>query len=835
MTEARKRAKDSAARELERLSREDIERETPVIPALADDQAAIPRAIPKPRPFPNLQVVGPYRIEREIARGGMGRVFRATQQHPKRAVALKLMTGALHSETAVRRFEYESEVLARLQHPNIAHVYDSGTLETEQVSLPWYAMELVENSECIDTYAAKNTTTLSPKLALFLQVCDGIQHAHQKGIIHRDLKPANILINAEGHVKLIDFGIAKAVLPVGAGAPKSSPDRDLTSAGQLVGTLAYMSPEQTFGNPAAVDVRSDVYALGVLLYELCTGSLPYDVKAIELAQAIRRVRDDEPARGPLEKAGVPTDLRIIIGKALAKAAEQRFESAASMAADVRRFLRLEPIEARPPSLLYQLGRFSARNRFLVASASALLVMLVAGVAVSSWGLVEARHAQQSAESERDRANVLVERAEEAERQALSARDFAGDLLYSTDPWETPGGSEQTVRELLDRASRRLDHAAKADPVMEIEARRTLGKVYGHLSIYESAEQELSRALKLMGDRAPSDPTRLSILNELIPVLLAGDKTDHARELAVDNLELHRRRFSADDPRVWEAMSNHASALSAQGDLLAARDLHQEVVELRSKEFGDNDPRTLEARAAVTHVQFRMGDLTGAESSHREILEGFVLARGEKHPQTLGARKNLLGVIIERGDHEEAERMLADLIVDYREVLGPDHEETMGAISHRAIVLRRLGRFDEALPLAESALASTQNAYGSDHVNTLRQRNNYALLLVELERDEQARDIYESLVAHWRTRPADPEGSYLVMAINYAKFLDARDRTADAIRVLEEFRQRGAEEFPAGFWLIELADERLAGMSNTERSDAQGRGVSERARAFQPPD
>jgi tetratricopeptide (TPR) repeat protein len=691
-------------------------------------------------------------------------------------------------------------------------------------------MELVEKSSCLDAHVANCRPSLDEKLDLFLQICDGVHHAHQKGIIHRDLKPGNVLIDQAGRVKLIDFGIAKSLVPSRTEKDGGSTGRNLTSAGHIVGTPAYMSPEQTTGQPELIDVRSDVYSLGVILYELCTDALPYDVKNVELARAIVRIRSREPEKRPLEDAGIPTDLQIIIGKALAKEVDHRFESVAAFSSDIRRFIRLEPIDARPPSVLYQLSRFSARNKGLVISGAAVFLTLAIGAIATTWGLVNAQRARDNAEAERDRSNMLLMRTEEAERQATSAREFAGDLLYSNDPWETPGSSDLTVRQQLDRASRRLEREIDIDPHTEMEARRTLARVYDHLSVYDSAEYEYERALELADDANADHETRCALLNDLVPVLLASDKTSEAAKRSQESLALHHEVLGADDPRTWEAMSNQAQVVAAQGNLVEARGLHAEVIALRVKHYGPNHPATLEARSLAIGVSHQMGDLAGAEAAYRELLERYVEALGPKHPETMFARRFLLSTIIERRGYEEADVLLAELIADSREVLGADHEQTMASVSERAALLRRLGRLEEALPLAESALAWTRTNNSETHYNTLRQRSNMALLLNDLGRTKEAEAMFAALANDWRQREADPEASYLVMAINYAHLLEQQDRVTEAIQILREFRERAGKEFPEGFWLHEVADERIARMADPT-STAKANSGNERARAL----
>lgn len=318
---------------------------------------------------------GRYRIEKVIAAGGMGTVYLAQQQHPRRAVALKVMRPGLSSRSSSRRFEYESEILAHLKHPHIAQVYEAGIHREETpggpVEVPYFVMEYIEGAEPITRYANEKQLGTRKRLELSAQVCDAVHHGHQKGIIHRDLKPANILVDASGQVKIIDFGVAR------------STDADIalttmrTDVGELIGTLQYMSPEQCAANPLELDTRSDVYALGLVLYELLCGQVPYDVSGTTIYEAARVIRDELPARPGTINRGLRGDLETIVLKALSKNRDERYQSAADLARDIQHYLNREPIEARPPTLFTQAHRWALRNP--VWSTVLSCVLLAAGI------------------------------------------------------------------------------------------------------------------------------------------------------------------------------------------------------------------------------------------------------------------------------------------------------------------------------------------------------------------------------------------------------------------------------------------------------------------------
>ncbi len=325
--------------------------------------------------------VGRYEVRRLVATGGMGAVYEAVQDHPRRIVALKVLRGGTYSRSALRRFERESELLARLRHPHIAQVYDAGVYE----GLPYFAMEFIPEARPITTYAQTEGLTTRQRLALFAAVCDAVQHGHQNGVIHRDLKPDNILVDRFGHAKVIDFGVAKAT------------DSDLavttmhTDVRQLIGTLPYMSAEQVAGDPAELDTRCDVYALGVVLFELLSGRLPHELRDCSVAEAARIIREEEPAHLSSVSASLRGDLDTIVSKAIEKEKDRRYQSVGELSADVRRFLRDEPIVARRPTTLYQLRKFAKRHKGLVGGiAVAMLAMLVGTIVAVSQAVVATR-------------------------------------------------------------------------------------------------------------------------------------------------------------------------------------------------------------------------------------------------------------------------------------------------------------------------------------------------------------------------------------------------------------------------------------------------------------
>src|SRR2546421_835566 len=363
--------------------------------ARAVELASPPTAAALPVPSPGAAStpdIPRYRILRLLGAGGMGSVYQAEQLQPHRTVALKVIKAGLASPEMLRRFSHEGEVLGRLQHPGIAPIYEAGTADTGHGPQPFFAMELVrgpsgEKAPSLIDFANRKKLDARQRLELLAKVADAVHYAHQKGIIHRDLKPANILVDESGQPKILDFGVARVT------------DADLkavtvqTDIGQIIGTLPYMAPEQAGGDPAQLDTRSDVYSLGVIGYELLAGRLPYALKTLMIHEAVRVIREEEPSRLSLISKTFRGDIETIVAKALAKEKERRYQSAAELAADARRYLADEPIMARPASARYQMGKFARRNKPLVGGVVAVFAVLVVGIAATGWQAVRATRAE----------------------------------------------------------------------------------------------------------------------------------------------------------------------------------------------------------------------------------------------------------------------------------------------------------------------------------------------------------------------------------------------------------------------------------------------------------
>jgi eukaryotic-like serine/threonine-protein kinase len=416
--------------------------------------------------------IGRYTILRLVGEGGMGSVFEAEQEQPRRIVALKVIRPGLASPEILWRFRQESEALARLQHPGIAQIYEAGAEESGAGLQPFFAMEFIRGRP-LGHYADEHHLNTRQRLELMAQICEAVHHAHQRGLIHRDLKPGNILVDEAGQPKILDFGVVRVT------------DSDVqvtqqTDIGQLVGTLAYMSPEQVLADPLALDTRSDVYALGVILYQLLAGRLPYRISP-KVHEAARAIQEDDPTPLSSINRRYRGDVETIVAKALEKDKARRYASAAGLAGDIRRFLQDQPIIARPPSAIYQLEKFARRHKALVTATAVVFVVLVAGIIVSTREAVLARQAEQTAEAVN---NFL-------QNDLLAQASTANQSGPSTKP-----DPHLEVRTALDRAAARIAGKFDRQPKVEAAIRDTIGQTYKDLGLYPEARKHLERALDL---------------------------------------------------------------------------------------------------------------------------------------------------------------------------------------------------------------------------------------------------------------------------------------------------------------------------------------------------
>jgi serine/threonine protein kinase len=667
--------------------------------------------------------IGPYRLVKLLGEGGMGQVWLAEQRVPvRRKVALKLIKGGRYDESVIQRFESERQSLAIMDHPAIAKVFDAGTTPDGQ---PFFVMEFVQGP-AITTYCDQKRLNTRQRLELFIRVCDGVQHAHQKAIIHRDLKPGNIMvteIDGKAAPHIIDFGIAKAT--------EKQPDAEtlVTQVGMLVGTPGYMAPEQTDATAQDIDTRADVYALGVILYELLTGSLPFDLKQWQkqpLHEVLRQIREDDPPRPSTklstetqratESAGVRQaeprqlvsllkgDLDWITMKALEKDRARRYDSPTALAADITRYLTDEPVLASPPSLSYRASKFVKRHRTGVIAASLIFLMLI-GLSVSMT--VQAFRIAR----ERDRANQ-----EAAEAKNVS--DFLVGLFNVSNPSEARGNSI-TAREILDKGANQIETNLTNQPKVQARLLMTIGTVYETLGLYPQAQKLLEKSLALRRQVLGSEhPDTLVTMKELARILRVEGRSAESEKLLRQTLESERRVLGPENPITMQCMIELGNTLREQGQLAESEKLRVETLALERRVLGPEHPETLKSMNNLADTIGEEGRLSEAEQLLRETLDLRRKVLGPDHPETLRTAYNLAAYLGFDNHLEEAEKLQRETLDLRRRVLGDDHPDTLMSADSLANILQAETHYLEAEKLRSNVLQVQRRVLGPEHPSTL---------------------------------------------------------------------------------------------------------------------
>jgi tetratricopeptide (TPR) repeat protein len=674
-----------------------------------------------------------YRLLEKIGEGGMGEVWLAEQSEPiRRRVALKLVLGGMNTREVIARFESERQALALMDHPAIAKVFDAGS--TSQ-GAPYFVMEYVAGMP-ITAYCDHHRLNTRERLELFMRVCEGVQHAHQKAIIHRDLKPSNILVaevDGKAAPKIIDFGVAKAL------TQRLTEETLFTRVGALVGTPEYMSPEQANSSGEDIDTRTDVYSLGIILYELLAGVLPIELRKVSFEEFLRRLREDEPPtpstrirmqdpatavevsrKRQTEPAALAKqmrgDLDAIALKVLEKDRSRRYGSPAELAADIGRYLRNEAVLAVAPSAGYRARKFARRNRGSLVTAAAFVLVLLTAAAVSIRQSLRANEAAAVAQAVNDfLQNDLLAQASAATQSGPSAKP---------DP-------DLKVRTALDRAAGRLAGKFDRQPEVEAAIRDTIGRTYLDLGLYPEARKQFERALELHSRTlGPADPKTLKTSSRLGRALYVQGRHAEAEALFSQAFKIQRRVLGPEHPDTLYSMISLANLSYTEGHYPQAETLYSQILEIHRRVLGPQHADTASSIYDLANVYSGQGKYAQAQALDAQSLEIRRRVLGPQHPDTLNSMVNLANDYLQQGKFAQAEALFSDTLEIQRRVLGPEHPGTLHSMSGLANIYFSQGKYAQAETLYRETLDIRRRVLGPEHFSTLIVMNNLA-------------DVYES--------------------------------------------------------------------------------------------
>ena len=776
---------------------------------------------------PGIQI-GPYRLVQQIGAGGMGDVYMAEQEKPvRRTVALKIIKPGMDTEQVIARFEAERQALALMEHPNIAKVLDFSATEAGR---PYFVMELVKGVSITD-FCDQNRLTPRQRLELFIPICQALQHAHQKGVIHRDVKPSNILVamcDGKPLPKVIDFGVAKAI-------DQRLTERTMfTQHGTVVGTLNYMSPEQAEMGSSDVDTRSDVYSLGVVLYELLTGTTPIQratIRAAPYPEILRKIREDEPPKPSMRlgqsRESLPSisaqrqtdpdrlarqlrgELDWIVMKALEKDRARRYETANGLGRDIQRYLDGDPVEAGPPSAAYKLGKLARKHRVALATIGAFAALLLVASATSLYLALAAGRAEKTALAE-----AAKSKRSEAESRAV-LDFFRTKVLVAARPLGYEGGlgNDVTLRAAVDAAEPGIAKSFAGQPLIEASIRDTLAESYSFFGETELAISQLMSVLALRRQELGDDhPDTRATMNNLALAYHDAGRFNDALPLLEEIVRETKGKLGPDHPATLGAMLNLASGYQDTGRLAEAIALLEETRRRRQALFGADHADTLSSMHNLALVYRDAGRMADALPLLEQTLEGRRVQLGPDHPDTLASMNSLAITYRNAGRLTDALPLYEEAFKRLKAQFGLKRTESLAALSNLAGAYQAVGRSTESLALYEEALAGYTALLGPDHVSTVIATNNVANAYRDVGRLADALPVLEGSLQRVKAKLGPEHPHSLMSMYNLARaYLETRSARAEPLlREFLEIRQRKSPNDWRTFETCSMLGESLLG-------------------------